>query len=48
MLPEHYSYLNELEIANDYSMGYPETIGFRAGTSTPYLFYDLNMEITTP
>lgn len=48
MLPEHYSYLNELEIANDYSMGYPETIGFRAGTSTPHLFYDLNMEVTTP
>ena len=48
MLPEHYSYLNELEIANDYSMGYPEAIGFRAGTSTPYLFYDINMEVTTP
>lgn len=48
MLPEHYSFLNELEVADDYSMGYPETIGFRAGTSTPYLFYDINMEITTP
>lgn len=48
MLPDHYGYLNELEISDDYSMGYPETIGFRAGTSTPYLFYDINMEITTP
>lgn len=48
LLPEHYSFLNELEVTNDYSMGYPETIGFRAGTSTPYLFYDINMEITTP
>lgn len=48
MLPEHYSFLNELEVVDDYSMGYPETIGFRAGTSTPYLFYDINMEITTP
>lgn len=48
MLPEHYGFLNELEIPNDYSMGYPETIGFRAGTSLPFLFYDINLEITTP
>ena len=48
MLPEHYSYLNELEITNDYSMGYPQTPGFRAGTTTPYLFFDINMEVTTP
>ncbi|MGB8705291.1 MAG: polysaccharide deacetylase family protein [Gillisia sp.] len=47
-LPENYSYLNELEIPNDYSMGYPESMGFRAGTCTSYLFYDLNMEVTTP
>jgi hypothetical protein len=48
MLPVNYGYLNELEIPNDYSMGYPETIGFRAGTSDPFLFYDINMEVTTP
>ncbi|WP_026839653.1 DUF7033 domain-containing protein [Gillisia sp. JM1] len=48
LLPEHYGFLNELEIPNDYSMGYPETIGFRAGTSLPFLFYDINLEITTP
>ena len=48
MLPEHYGFLNELEIPNDYSMGYPETIGFRAGTSSPFLFYDINLEMTTP
>ena len=48
MLPEHYSYLNELEITHDYSMGYPQTPGFRAGTTTPYLFFDINMEVTTP
>ncbi len=47
-LPENYSFLNELEIPNDYSMGYPESMGFRAGTCTSYLFYDLNMEVTTP
>ncbi|HSI70118.1 MAG TPA: polysaccharide deacetylase family protein [Gillisia sp.] len=48
MLPVNYGYLNELEIPNDYSMGYPESIGFRAGTSDPFLFYDINMEVTTP
>ena len=29
-------------------MGYPNALGFRAGTCTSYLFYDINMEITTP
>lgn len=47
-LPENYSNLTELEIHNDYSMGYPNLPGFRAGTCTPFLFYDINMEITTP
>lgn len=48
LLPLHYSYLNELEVPNDYSMGFPESIGFRAGTCTSFLFYDINMEVTTP
>lgn len=47
-LPEHYNNLTELEIPEDYSMGYPETQGFRAGTCTPFLFYDINTEVTTP
>jgi len=47
-LPDQYNNLVELEINNDYSMGYPDTIGFRAGTATSYLFYDINMEVTTP
>lgn len=47
-LPMQYGYLNELDIPNDYSMGYPESIGFRAGTSTSFFFYDINMELTTP
>jgi hypothetical protein len=29
-------------------MGYPDALGFRAGTCTPFLFYDINMEVTTP
>lgn len=47
-LPDHYNDLIELEINNDHSMGYPDFFGFRAGTCTPYLFYDINMEVTTP
>ena len=47
-LPDQYNNLIELEIHNDYSMGYPDKLGFRAGTSTSYLFYDINMEVTTP
>ncbi|WP_372918067.1 polysaccharide deacetylase family protein [Salegentibacter sp.] len=47
-LPEHYNNLTELEIPEDYSMGYPESHGFRAGTCTPFLFYDINTELTTP
>ncbi|CAN5172218.1 hypothetical protein BH23BAC2_BH23BAC2_16580 [soil metagenome] len=48
MLPLHYSNLNELDVKNDYSMGFPESTGFRAGTSTSFLFYDINLEVTTP
>ena len=48
MLPEGYKNMAELEFKNDYSLGYPEVYGFRAGTCTPFLFYDLNLEITTP
>lgn len=47
-LPDHYNQLSELEIRNDFSMGFPDTFGFRAGTCTPFLFYDVNMEVTTP
>lgn len=47
-LPDQYNHLAELEINNDHSMGYPNVLGFRAGTCSPYLFYDINMEVTTP
>ena len=47
-LPDTYNHMVELEIKNDYSMGYPEAMGFRAGTCTPFRFYDLNFEVTTP
>jgi hypothetical protein len=48
LLPDSYNHMVELEIQKDYSMGYPEALGLRAGTCTPFLFYDLNFEITTP
>lgn len=48
LLPDTYNHMVELDFQNDYSMGFPEKIGFRAGTCTPFLFYDLNFEITTP
>ncbi len=47
-LPSTYRNYIDLEINSDYTMGYPEFIGFRAGTCTPFLFYDLDYEIQTP
>ncbi|GAA4962002.1 polysaccharide deacetylase family protein [Algibacter aquimarinus] len=47
-LPDSYRYLIELEIKEDYTMGYVNHIGFRAGSCTPFLFYDLDYEIQTP
>lgn len=48
LLPDTYNHMVELDFQEDYSMGYPEALGLRAGTCTPFLFYDLNFEITTP
>lgn len=47
-LPESYRNLIELEVEEDYTMGYVNHIGFRAGSATPFLFYDLDYEIQTP
>jgi hypothetical protein len=47
-LPSTYRNYIDLEINEDYTMGYPDSIGFRAGTCTPFLFYDLDYEIQTP
>ena len=46
-LPETYRQLAALGIAADYSMGYGTINGFRAGTSHPYHWYDLEKEATT-
>ncbi|TYB79335.1 polysaccharide deacetylase family protein [Bizionia myxarmorum] len=47
-LPMSYRNLVELEILEDYTMGYVNQLGFRAGTCTPFFFYDLDFEIQTP
>jgi len=46
--PGYYVNLDETSIKNDYSMGYFNKIGYRTGTYTPHLFYDLNLEQASP
>jgi len=47
-LPTSYRNLVELEINQDFTMGYIDVLGFRAGTCTPFQFYDLDYEVQTP
>ena len=47
-LPDLYRNLVELEVQDDYTMGYVNELGFRAGTCTPFFFYDLDYEVQTP
>jgi hypothetical protein len=47
-LPGTYNKLSALGITEDYSMGYASQTGFRAGTCTPFHFYDLAREAETP
>ena len=46
-LPSTYRRLIDLGIKEDYTMGYASQVGFRAGTSLPFYFYDLDMEVQT-
>lgn len=46
--PNYYVNLNSTTVDKDYSMGYYNAIGFRSGTFTSHLFYDLNLEQTSP
>ena len=46
--PATYRKLLDAGITTDYTMGYPDRPGFRAGTATPFYFYDLEKEETTP
>ncbi|WP_233357759.1 polysaccharide deacetylase family protein [Haloflavibacter putidus] len=47
-LPQLYNNFDKLEIQEDYSMVFADVIGFRAGTCTPFLFYDINLERISP
>ncbi|MFZ1705010.1 MAG: polysaccharide deacetylase family protein [Saprospiraceae bacterium] len=46
-LPESYRRLISAGIQQDYSMGYPEKIGYRASTGYSFFWYDLEKEETT-
>ena len=48
VFPKTYRNLMEMEITEDYSMGFASETGFRAGICTPFRFYDLEQEIETP
>lgn len=47
-LPQTYRNLVEAEFTDDYTMGYTREIGFRAGSCTPFYFYDISLEIQQP
>jgi len=46
-LPETYRNLIDLDITDDYTMGFASQIGFRAGICSSFNFYDLDMELET-
>lgn len=47
-IPETFREVVEAEFNEDYTMGYPEKVGFRAGTCTPFYFYDISYEEQLP
>lgn len=46
-MPDTYRNLLQVGIREEYSMGYASVVGFRAGTSFPFKFYDLPEEKET-
>ncbi len=46
-LPATYRQLIDLDITDDYTMGYALQVGFRASICSTYYFYDLDMEQAT-
>ena len=46
-LPDTYNVLASKGIKEEYSMGYPQTVGFRAGTCNAFLFFDLQNNRTS-
>ena len=47
-IPETYQNLIDIDLNEDYTMGYAKSVGFRASTCSPFYFYDLDFEIQTP
>lgn len=47
-IPETYHNLLDLDLKEDYTLGYANFVGFRASTCTPFYFYDIDFEIQTP
>ena len=46
-MPQSYRDLWNEGITGDYSMGYPDEVGFRAGIARPYCFYDVTEDKPT-
>ncbi len=47
-IPQTYRNLIATEFTNDFTMGYTFELGFRAGTCTPFQFYDIPLEVKQP
>lgn len=47
-VPDTYRNLVDVGFTDDFSMGYTHEIGFRAGTCTPFYFYDIHLELQQP
>ncbi|NNF18464.1 MAG: hypothetical protein HKN61_01710 [Flavobacteriaceae bacterium] len=47
-VPVSYRNLVEAEFTDDFTMGYTHEPGFRAGTCTPFYFYDIPLEVQQP
>ncbi len=46
-LPETYRALIQLGVREDYTMGFAQTVGYRAGTSRPFFWYDYERDEKT-
>ena len=46
-MPQSYRDIHNAGISEDYSMGYPDEPGFRAGIARPYYFYDVSEDQQT-